>query len=432
MFHRREGTTRSEPCGGGRNRLVVRTSPGSPAAHIFRWERSTARVHQATPSAPTRALLRAVIRHWDSAPTGLIGALSGDEGIVGIEPVGSSTVALAMVFVSDLRHFLDMPDDAPAPARRMAGHLSRIVEAGTASPAGEPTESSLRCTRRPARRPCAGLIEVVRLEVPPAIEWWCPVCGDDGVISGWEGSPFDLRRSSPHTEGPLDELGDQRTSSAGGPRLAGVPRVSGRWRIVEMELWDQDAIDLGGPAYIEFGSDNKGSFGFIAIEAWMDVRRSDRDGLAGVDFTWEGHDDGDPTCGRGWASLGPDGTLSGRIFIHFGDDSSFVAVPEPRTNPAVVQPWPQIAVSQSHLPNAEAAPWRDDSYRRVASPRVWLGALEPSCDVAVPGDRDEVNAIECAGLADVVDHAACEVDARVRVLVQGVDQVLGYGELRNL
>ncbi len=32
----------------------------------------------------------------------------------------------------------------------------------------------------------------------------------------------------------------------------------GRWRILEMELWDADAFDLVGPAFIEFGSDLRG------------------------------------------------------------------------------------------------------------------------------------------------------------------------------
>lgn len=86
-----------------------------------------------------------------------------------------STVTLPTVFVSDLRHFLDMPDDAPAPAGRMAAHLVRIVEAGTASPSGEPTRTSVPCTRRPGRRRCVGLIELVRLDVPPSIKWWCLV-----------------------------------------------------------------------------------------------------------------------------------------------------------------------------------------------------------------------------------------------------------------
>ncbi len=206
----------------------------------------------------------------------------------------------------------------------MAEHLAGIVEAGTTSPVGEPTVTSIRCTRRPGRRPCAGLIEVVRLEVPASIEWWCPICGDEGVVSGWEGSPFDLRWSTSHVDVPADPPPER----LGAQRGRGLARISGRWRIIEMELWDQDAIDLLGPAFIEFGPDNTGSFRFIAVEGWMDVRPSPRDGLPGVDFTWDGYDEGDRTTGRGWATLGSDGALTGRIFIHLGDDSSFAAVPE--------------------------------------------------------------------------------------------------------
>ena len=95
-----------------------------------------------------------------------------------------------------------------------------------------------------------------------------------------------------------------------------------------MELWDQKTIDLLGPAFIEFRADNSGSFQFIAVEAWMDVRPADRGGRPGVEFSWEGHDEGDRAGGRGWASLAPDGRLTGRIFIHMSDDSSFVALPE--------------------------------------------------------------------------------------------------------
>jgi hypothetical protein len=28
-------------------------------------------------------------------------------------------------------------------------------------------------------------------EAPEAIEWYCPVCGDRGVIRGWEGTLWD-------------------------------------------------------------------------------------------------------------------------------------------------------------------------------------------------------------------------------------------------
>src|SRR5687768_5610063 len=105
-------------------------------------------------------------------------------------------------------------------------------------------------------------------------------------------------------------------------------RVEGRWRIVEMELWDRDAVDLLGPAFIEIGSDGFGSFRFIAVDGRMDVRAVRRDGLPGIEFSWDGNDECDPASGRGWAVLSDDGSLSGRIFLHGGDDSAFRAVPE--------------------------------------------------------------------------------------------------------
>lgn len=108
------------------------------------------------------------------------------------------------VFVSDLRHFLDMPEDVPGPARRMAEHLTLLVRAATAGDAGQAWVTALPCRRRPGRRPCVGYLAVFRSDVPPAIEWRCDACGDDGIISGWERSPFDLRPRRPE---PLSEPG---------------------------------------------------------------------------------------------------------------------------------------------------------------------------------------------------------------------------------
>jgi len=104
--------------------------------------------------------------------------------------------------------------------------------------------------------------------------------------------------------------------------------IKGRWHIVEMELWDEDAIDLVGPAFIELRDDDQGSFRFIAVEGWMDVRQVDREGRPGIEFSWEGNDEMDPASGRGWATVGADGSLEGRIYFHMGDDSAFRAEPE--------------------------------------------------------------------------------------------------------
>ena len=66
-----------------------------------------------------------------------------------------------------------------------------------------------------------------------------------------------------------------------------------------------------------------GSLGFIVVRGFIDARSFVRDGTLVVEFYWEGRDEGDPVCGRGIAELQPDGSLSGRIFFHMGDDSGF-------------------------------------------------------------------------------------------------------------
>src|SRR6266542_2697900 len=113
--------------------------------------------------------------------------------------------------------------------------------------------------------------------------------------------------------------------------------LTGRWRIVEMDLWDLEAIDLVGPGFIEFGTDDTGGFGFIAVQGWTDCRHGERDGRPYVEFTWEGGDEGDQVSGRGWAALDEDGSLRGHIYFHLGDDSGFRAVraeaaPKPEAN----------------------------------------------------------------------------------------------------
>lgn len=76
----------------------------------------------------------------------------------------------------------------------MAEHLGSIVKAATASKTGAAWETALPCRRRPGNRPSAGHIVVFRPDLPATIDWRCSACDDKGVISGWEGSYFDLRR----------------------------------------------------------------------------------------------------------------------------------------------------------------------------------------------------------------------------------------------
>ncbi len=103
-------------------------------------------------------------------------------------------------------------------------------------------------------------------------------------------------------------------------RAASSP-VTGKWRIVEMELWDNDFLDLLEPAYIAFDDKGLGEFVFGAVTAGLDCRYTP----GGVDFTWQGHDEMDVACGSGSAEIEDDGTLTGEIRFHLGDESGFKA-----------------------------------------------------------------------------------------------------------
>jgi hypothetical protein len=98
------------------------------------------------------------------------------------------------MFVTDLHRVLDLPECTPGTARRLAEHVSNIVRAATARDAGTARESALACRRRPANRRCPGRLIVLATEPAAPIRWRCHVCDDQGLISNWENSPFDLRR----------------------------------------------------------------------------------------------------------------------------------------------------------------------------------------------------------------------------------------------
>ena len=98
----------------------------------------------------------------------------------------------------------------------------------------------------------------------------------------------------------------------------------GEWRIVDMEQWDREDLDLLGPACLTLDRRGHGTMRFVAIEAGVDYRPGVRDGLPAVEFSFDGNDESDRISGRGWAVLTA-GTLRGRVFLHDGDESAFSA-----------------------------------------------------------------------------------------------------------
>src|SRR3970282_917063 len=102
--------------------------------------------------------------------------------------------------------------------------------------------------------------------------------------------------------------------------------IAGRWRIVETELWDREALDLVVPAYISFDLHGLGGVQLIAIGASIDYRVEQRDDAMVLEFSWSGFDEMDATSGRAWARIDGD-TMRGKLFIHQGEESTLVARP---------------------------------------------------------------------------------------------------------
>ncbi len=100
---------------------------------------------------------------------------------------------------------------------------------------------------------------------------------------------------------------------------------AGKWRIVEMEVWDQDYVDMEVPGFIRIGSDGTGQFQFGLVSGDIDGQVEQCGNAPRFDFSWSGQEENDPISGRGWVVI-ENGELNGRIYLHMADDSAFRAI----------------------------------------------------------------------------------------------------------
>jgi hypothetical protein len=167
-----------------------------------------------------------------------------------------------------------LPEDASGSARGLAQHLGDIVRAGTAGDVGDPWVSALPCRRRPAHRRCPGrtTIAIVWAEAAAPIRWWCTVCDDEGVISNWADTLYDLRRRRLSVAGDVDEV-------IVSDETAAVLR--------ELVLLDPDCERLvfgmrahpDGAALLTSADDLEELIGFVAAEANHEPNRRRQDRL---------------------------------------------------------------------------------------------------------------------------------------------------------
>ena len=90
----------------------------------------------------------------------------------------------------------------------------------------------------------------------------------------------------------------------------------GKWRIIEMDMWDQDFIDMETEGHFLFEKDDLGSFQFGLVQGQIDYKIEKIGEIERLEFSWEGQDENDAASGRGWAVIKND-HLEGRIYFHY-------------------------------------------------------------------------------------------------------------------
>lgn len=124
-------------------------------------------------------------------------------------------------WIVDITHYLEPDGSVPeGPFRRIASYFGSIVSAASLQPAGEWLDAAIRCRRRPGRRPCPGHIRVRRVDLPSRVEWHCTFCGDNGLISHWRGTRWDLNPL--HKGAPTGAVLEVRLSAEELAELRGI------------------------------------------------------------------------------------------------------------------------------------------------------------------------------------------------------------------
>lgn len=91
-----------------------------------------------------------------------------------------------------MRHVVPGDDAAlPLAAQRRSDFTRALAEAATSRRAGSAWLSAVRCIARAGRKRCGAWTMVARRE-PGRVEWSCPACGEQGVVTGFEGTEHDL------------------------------------------------------------------------------------------------------------------------------------------------------------------------------------------------------------------------------------------------
>ncbi len=106
-----------------------------------------------------------------------------------------------MTMITNIQHFLDKNGEVPdmsLEAQELVSFLSAIIEAVSTKYDASAAFADTKCRTIVNGKSCAGEIEVWVYAEDNRIGWECLECGDEGVISDWEGTPWDKRNYTCH------------------------------------------------------------------------------------------------------------------------------------------------------------------------------------------------------------------------------------------
>ncbi len=178
---------------------------------------------------------------------------------------------------------------------------------------------------------------------PPSVHQMVLMLEKRGLISRTPGKPRSIRLLLPREQLPKDEPTHPPSPANSGSML-------GLWRITHMDQWPQDFVDAEVDGYIRFDHGGVGEFQFGYVHGWIDHELTDREGKPAAEWSWEGNSEMDPACGRGWAVLEDDGTIKGKLSIHGGDKSGFLARSKGKPKQAVRKMFTMISMNSPKRP----------------------------------------------------------------------------------
>lgn len=104
-----------------------------------------------------------------------------------------------MAMITNIQHFMDgdkVADDLPTEAQELVNFLTATIEAATEAYDDTIPASTVSACRNTTN--CDGDIVAWVSHEDDQIHWRCSDCEDEGVITDWEGTPWDKRNYTRH------------------------------------------------------------------------------------------------------------------------------------------------------------------------------------------------------------------------------------------